>query len=82
VLQNRDPSSLIVMPGLDPGIHRNKAAGESPPFLFERQSIVGCEGALGAAPTITIPPRDGGHAELFIGRPGSFDRHAIFPASS
>jgi hypothetical protein len=22
------------MPGLDPGIHRNKAAGESPPFLF------------------------------------------------
>jgi hypothetical protein len=22
------------MPGLDPGIHRNKAAGESPPFLY------------------------------------------------
>jgi len=22
------------MPGLDPGIHRNKAAGESPPFSF------------------------------------------------
>jgi hypothetical protein len=25
--------SQIVMPGLDPGIHRNKAAGESPPFF-------------------------------------------------
>jgi hypothetical protein len=34
--QNRDPdfSSQLVMPGPDPGIHRNKAAGESPPFFI------------------------------------------------
>jgi hypothetical protein len=25
---------------LDPGIHRNKAAGESPPFFFKRISIL------------------------------------------
>jgi hypothetical protein len=27
------------MPGLDPGIHRDNAAGESPPFLFARISF-------------------------------------------
>ena len=27
------------MPGLAPGIHRNKAAGESPPFFIGRQFL-------------------------------------------
>jgi hypothetical protein len=31
----RDPAlSIFTMLGLDPGIHRNKAAGESPPFFL------------------------------------------------